>query len=127
MIVIDTSAIIAVLLDESDRRICQAALVNDEERYLSAGTLTEMAIVAQGRDVFGEFLQLLKWIRPVVDPVDEAAALRIGEIYSRFGKGFHPAGLNYGDCFAYELAQRKGCPLLFVGDDFSQTDIERVL
>ena len=127
MIVIDTSAIIAILLDEPDRRVCQIAPVGDDERYISAGTVTELMIVAQGREVFAELLQLLKWIQPVVDPVDEVVAQRIGEMYVRFGKGRHPAALNYGDCVAYELAQRKGCPLLFIGDDFSQTDVESVL
>jgi ribonuclease VapC len=59
--------------------------------------------------------------------VTPAAARRIGETHRKWGKGFHPAGLNFGDCFAYEAAKAKGCPLLFIGNDFSRTDIESVL
>ena len=59
--------------------------------------------------------------------VTREAALKAADAYSRLGKGKHPARLNYGDCFAYEAARRHGCPLLFIGDDFSQTDIESVL
>lgn len=59
--------------------------------------------------------------------VDEGAAIRVAQAYRRWGKGRHPARLNYGDCFAYELASRNGCPLLFVGDDFSKTDLESAL
>ena len=55
------------------------------------------------------------------------SARRISEAYARWGKGVHPAGLNYGDCFAYEVASERGCPLLFVGDDFSRTDLRSVL
>lgn len=127
MIVVDTSAIVAILLDEPRRRECQVALVEDEQRYISAGTLTELMIVAQGRQVFAELLLFLERVQLVVEPVTEEAAKRIGDIYKRFGKGFHPAALNFGDCLAYELARRKGCPLLFVVDDFTRTDIASVL
>lgn len=56
-------------------------------------------------------------------PVDAAFAASVADAYDRFGRGVHPAGLNFGDCFAYALAKTRGAPLLFVGDDFAQTDI----
>ncbi len=54
-----------------------------------------------------------------------AAAQRIAHAYAKWGKGVHPAALNFGDCFAYEVAKDRGCPLLYVGDDFAKTDIKR--
>ncbi len=60
-------------------------------------------------------------------PVNAASARRVGDIYARWGKGIHPASLNYGDCFAYELAESRGCKLLFIGSDFSRTDIPPAL
>jgi ribonuclease VapC len=60
-------------------------------------------------------------------PVTSAVARRIGEAYSRWGRGVHPAALNLGDCFAYAIAQEHACGLLYVGDDFAKTDIEAVL
>jgi ribonuclease VapC len=59
--------------------------------------------------------------------VTPASARRIAQAYERWGKGVHPAGLNFGDCFAYEVAKEHSCRLLFVGDDFSKTDVESVL
>ena len=59
-----------------------------------------------------------------VAPVTEASARRTVDVYDKWGKGVHTAGLNFGDCFAYELARQRACPLLFVGADFSRTDIE---
>jgi ribonuclease VapC len=56
-----------------------------------------------------------------------ASARRIAEAYARWGKGVHPAGLNFGDCFACELAKEHSCPLLFVGDDFAKTDVKRAV
>ena len=56
-------------------------------------------------------------------PVTEYDAFQVAEAYSQWGKGVHPAGLNYGDCFAYALARQRACPLLFVGEDFTKTDI----
>jgi ribonuclease VapC len=60
-------------------------------------------------------------------PVTTSAAYRIGAVYSRWGKGVHPAGLNFGDCFAYDVAKENACPLLYVGEDFAKTDVQRAL
>jgi len=69
---------------------------------------------------------LLYRARVEIVPVDEDQAQIARSAWRRFGKGRHPAALNYGDCFAYALAKSRSAPLLFVGDDFAQTDIERV-
>jgi len=62
-----------------------------------------------------------------VIPLIEADAVRVADAYNRWGKGVHPAGLDYGDCFAYVLAQARKCPLLYVGNDFSKTDVQSAL
>ena len=92
---------------------------------MSAGTLAEALIVAAGRGITQQMSDVVEQSRMEIVPVTAATARRIGAIYIRFGKGFHPAGLNYGDCFAYELAMQRDCPLLFVGEDFARTDVKR--
>ncbi len=94
---------------------------------MSAITLTEAIIVSRKREVEGELLDLVSAIRPDIVPVDMETALRVGEVQRRWGKANHPAKLNICDCFAYDVARQLDCPLLFIGDDFSQTDIARVL
>ncbi len=127
MIVADTSALIAMALGEPAAEACISAIEAEAEILVSAGTVTEALIVATGRNVVDELLDVLDRAGCTVVPVTETAARRIGSIYARWGEGFHPAGLNFGDCFAYELATRRDCPLLFVGDDFAQTDVKRAL
>lgn len=83
--------------------------------------------MAARRNVFAQMTQLLDASGFDVSPVSPVAARRIGAAYARWGKGVHPAGLNFGDCFAYDVAREHACPLLFVGDDFSRTDIRSVL
>ncbi len=70
---------------------------------------------------------MMNALKPQIIPVDEATALRIEGIYRRFGKGFHAAALNFGDCFAYDVAREHDCPLLYVGEDFARTDITSAL
>lgn len=127
MIAIDTSAIIAILLNEPLADACIAAIEADGDLVMSAGTLAETLIVAGRRNIGDEARQLIEGLGVNVVPVTPAAARRIADAYAVWGKGIHPAGLNFGDCFAYEVARENGCSLLFVGDDFSQTDIESVL
>ena len=67
--------------------------------------------------------RLIRGLGCQVVPVTEQDAFTVAAAYARWGKGVHPAGLNYGDCFAYALARQRGCPLLFVGEDFTQTDL----
>ena len=90
---------------------------------MSAGTIAETLIVAGRRNVAAEALHLLDGLGVEIVAVSSASARRIADVYARWGKGVHSAGLNFGDCFAYELARERACPLLFVGDDFSRTDI----
>ena len=127
MIAIDTSAIIAILLNEPSADACIAALEAEGDIVMSSGTLAETLIVAGRRNIGDEARQLIDGRGVKVVPVTPAAAKRIADAYAVWGKGIHPAGLNFGDCFAYEVAREHACSLLFVGDDFSQTDIGSVL
>jgi ribonuclease VapC len=127
MIVVDTSALMAIVFDEPEADACIAALEAEDEVLISAGTLAEALIVAARRDVGPAISALIDTMGFEVVPVTAAAARRIGNAYQHWGKGLHPAGLNFGDCFAYEVAKEHACRLLFVGKDFSQTDIEGVL
>lgn len=124
--VIDTSALVAMLCDEPDAQRLEAAVEADPIRLMSTASYLEAAIVIETR--FGEpgGRELDLWLhRAGVDVVavdsDQAEAARVA--HRRFGRGRHPAGLNYGDCFAYALAKISGEPLLFIGDDFANTDI----
>lgn len=125
--VIDTSALMAIILDESHADACMAAIERHNDLLLSAGTMAEALIVAGRREVEGEMMDLISGLGLEVASITAASARRIAAAYARWGKGIHPAGLNYGDCFAYELAITRDCPLLFIGDDFSRTDVKRAL
>ena len=103
--------------------MCHQALANEPEVLISAATAVEAMIVAHRKDVAQEVNELLGDFSFQAVPVTPDDVERIVGVYRRWGKGFHPAGLNFGDCFAYALAQERGCPLLFVGDDFAKTDI----
>lgn len=101
--------------------------MSDTELLISAGTLAEALIVAGRRNLQAEMDRLVRDVQWQVVPVTQATAAAMAKAYATWGKGVHPAALNYGDCFAYEVAQRYGCPLLFVGDDFSRTDVRSAL
>jgi ribonuclease VapC len=124
VIVVDTSALMAILLDEADAEACSAVLVCESDVAISAASLAEALIVAGRRDCASEMAALIEALSFEVVPVTEASAERVAAAYAQWGKGVHPAGLDFGDCFAYELARERGCALLFVGRDFDQTDIE---
>lgn len=126
--VIGSSAIIAVLLNEANAAPIAQAIEASSQRLLSAANL-EASIVIESRkgEAGGRELDLLLYraaIEIVAVDQDQAEIARIA--WRRFGKGRHPAGLNYGDCSAYALARARQLPLLFQGDDFSQTDIDGV-
>ena len=123
MIAVDTSALMAILLDEPDAERCIAALTAHSGVLISAGTLAECLIVAARRNIGDEMAALLDGFGFEIVSVTPAAARRISEAYSRWGKGVHKAGLNFGDCFAYEVAREHDCPLLYIGDDFARTDL----
>jgi len=100
VIAVDTSALVAIVLKEPQADACVAVLEAEDEILISAGTVAEALIVS---------------------------ARRIAEAYRQWGRGLHPAALNFGDCFAYEVAKEHACRLLYVGGDFAKTDIEGVL
>jgi ribonuclease VapC len=127
VIAVDTSALMSVLLDEATAGACRLALAAEEDIIISAGTLAETLIVSARRGLAASATRLVDTLTLQVIPVTEASARRVGEAYDRWGKGIHPAALNLGDCFAYEVARQHACRLLYVGGDFSRTDIESVL
>jgi ribonuclease VapC len=127
MIAIDTSALMAIVLDEPEADACIAALEAEDEILISAGTVAEALIVSARRSVDAEVGSIINRLGFEVVAVTPASARRIAEAYQLWGRGLHPAALNYGDCFAYEVAKEHACRLLYVGDDFAKTDIEAVL
>ena len=127
MIAVDTSALMAIVLDEASADACIAALETEDTLLISAGTVAEALIVAARRNLAEEMHRLIDGLGFEIVSMTAASARRVAAAYDAWGKGVHPAGLNFGDCFAYELAREHGCPLLFVGDDFARTDIKRVL
>ena len=127
--VIDTSTLVAILTQEKDAAQLASAIEGDEMRFISAATLTEASIVVTA--MFGEqggadLDEMIEQMEVEVVPLTEDHARLAREAYVRYGKGRHPAKLNFGDCFPYALAKATGHPLLFKGNDFSQTDIEVV-
>lgn len=127
MIVLDTSALMALLLEEPEGDQIADVLSGDEAFVISAGTLSEALIVAKRRGVADELAELLDAIGAEVDVLDAARAVAAADAYARWGEGAHPEGLNFGDCFAYVSAKANNLPLLFIGDDFARTDVLSVL
>ena len=129
--IVDTSALIAILRDEPEAAACARAIEAASHRRISAANFLEAAIVIDGtRDPVASrrFDDLLKEAQLVIEPVTEAQAKMAREAYRDFGRGSgHPAKLNFGDCFAYALSRSSGEPLLFKGDDFAHTDIAPAL
>lgn len=125
--IIDTSAIVAILREEDQARRFAEAIEAASVRRISAATYVEVGAVIDGaRDPVASRLvdELLATAGIVIEPVTAAQARIARDAYRDFGKDSgHAAGLNFGDCFAYALARATGEPLLFKGDDFSQTDV----
>ena len=124
--VLDTSALIAILSGEPEQEAFIHAIERADVRLLSAATLLEASIVIEAR--YGaagahHLDRLLERADVEIVPVDGEQASAARSAWQRFGKGRHPAALNFGDCFPYALAVTRGEPLLFKGNDFSQTDV----
>ena len=124
--VIDTSALMAILQDAPERRALNEAIEAADSRAMSVATFVEVSIVIESRygtDGLRDLDLFLDraGIELVSVDVEQGKAAR--DAFSRFGKGRHPAGLNLGDCFAYALARVLGEPLLYRGDDFSRTNV----
>lgn len=124
MIAVDTSALMAIVLAEPEAEACIGALATEEEVVISAGTLAEALIVSQRRGVGAQVAGIIDRLGFDIVSVTPATARRIAEAYRRWGRGRHPAALNFGDCFAYAAAKEHACRLLYVGDDFAKTDLE---
>jgi ribonuclease VapC len=125
--VIDTSAIIAILSNEPERRAFNEAIERADFCIMSVASFVEASIViesSRGYDGLRDFDLLLASAGIEIVPVDVEQAGTAREAFRRFGKGRHPAALNYGDCFSYALAKATRLPLLFKGNDFSATDLQ---
>lgn len=130
MLVVDTSALTAILLGEPQARALSECLAEAETRLMSAANYIELGTVLAGRGVV-EAAQVSRDVDRIlavagieIVPVTADLARAALDARIRYGKGFKaPAGLNFGDCFAYALAKTHDAPLLFVGDDFTRTDI----
>jgi ribonuclease VapC len=126
-VIVDTSALVAILRKEADATALLDALRSVRPRRISAGTYLELGIVIDGaRDPAATALldELLAALEISIEPVTEVQARLARAAFRQYGRrSGHPAGLNYGDCFAYALAKELDEPLLFKGDDFAQTDI----
>jgi ribonuclease VapC len=127
LIVIDSSALLAILQNEPLGEACFQCIRSADDLLMSAATLTEALIVSRRRGIGVQMDRLISGMPLTIAPVTESSAKRAAEAYDRWGRGAHPARLNFGDCFAYELAQSRNCSLLFVGDDFSRTDVKVAL
>src|SRR6516164_8557814 len=129
--IVDASALIAILRGEPEARVCAEAIENAAVRRISAVNFLEAAVVIDGsRDPVAtrRFDDLVKAAELVTEPVTEVQVRIAREAYRDFGKGSgHPAGLNLGDCFAYALAKVTGETILFKGDDFTHTDLTPAL
>lgn len=125
MIVVDTSALVAIALGEPDRHRYQTALENSNSAYLSSINYVELGVVLTQRRIVSDAGRLDAWLTAVGVSVRDDAPLATPALqaYLRYGKGRHPARLNLGDCFAYALAKRLDAPLLYKGDDFALTDV----
>jgi ribonuclease VapC len=130
-VILDTSAIIAILRAEPEAQACADAIESASVRRLSAASYVEAGAVIDRADdpiASRRVDELLATASIGIEPVTAGQARIAREAYRDFGKGSgHPAGLNFGDCFSYALAKATGEPLLFKGDDFQQTDIASAL
>jgi ribonuclease VapC len=129
--IIDASALIAILRDEPEARTFAKAIAGTNIRRVSAVNYVEAAAVidaSRNPVASRRFDDLFREAELIIETVTEAQARIAREAYRDFGKGSgHPAGLNFGDCFAYALAKATGEPILFKGDDFSRTDLSPAL
>ncbi len=127
--VIDTSALLAILQDEPERRVFNEAVEAADTRSVSVASFVEVSIVIDSRygpDGVRDFDLLLSKAEIQLVPVDSEQAFLARQAFRQYGKGRHAAGLNFGDCFSYALAKSLGEPLLFKGEDFAKTDLPAV-
>src|SRR5258708_3991062 len=126
--VIDTSALLAILQNDTERSSFSEALEIAEVRVMSAASFVEISMIIESRygsDGVRDLDLLIAKAQIALEAVDVDQAHLARQAFRQYGKGRHPAGLNFGDCFSYALARSRAEPLLFKGKDFPQTDIER--
>lgn len=124
--IVDSSALLAMLLKEPEGRLIDKAIADSGDCRISSGNYLETSIVALGRngpDGLRDLDLLIARFRIEIAPFTESQAYLARQAFARFGKGRHPAGLNFGDCMAYALAKETGEELLFKGTDFGLTDV----
>ena len=124
---VDSSALIAIALNEPDAERCMLALHGPDRAAISAATITDTLIVAIGRDCELQMQAIFDGFGLLIEPVTAVRARHAAEAYRRYGKGWHAAALNFGDTFAYALAKEHDCPLLYIGADFARTDVASAL
>lgn len=130
MMILDTSAVMAILNDEPERRSFNEAIEKAESCLMSAASFVEVSIVLEARKGYEgvrDFDLFVARARIKLADVDAEQTEIARTAFRKFGKGRHAASLNFGDCFSYALAKATGCPLLFKGNDFSQTDVEQAV
>ena len=130
MMVIDSSAVLAILNDEPERRAFNEAIEQTDTCLISVVSFVETSLVLEARKGYEgvrDFDLFVAQAGMELTEVDVEQARLARTAFRQFGKGRHVAGLNFGDCFSYALAKATGLPLLFKGDDFSLTDLERVV
>ena len=127
MIVVDTSAWVAIILDEPEKSLFLERIASVDMRYTSPASLLEARMVLYRRspDLIALLDRLILRMRAQIEPVTASQADIAFEAFRRYSKGTgHKAGLNFGDCFAYALAIERAAPLLYKGDDFIHTDVK---
>jgi ribonuclease VapC len=125
--VIDTSAVLAILQNEPERRRFNEAIETADTRSMSTASFVESSMILESRygaDGVRDFDLFISKAQITLAPVDTEQAQLARRAFRVYGKGRHPAGLNFGDCFSYALAKSLDEPLLYKGEDFLQTDIE---
>ncbi len=135
MVIVDASAIVAIMFEEAEAADCMAALQAGALRLISSVNYVEAGTVMAGRikdgnrhEAIADLDAFLADFRIVIAPADENLARAAMKARLDYGKGFGTrGGLNFGDCFAYALAKRHSAPLLYVGDDFALTDVQSAL
>jgi ribonuclease VapC len=128
--ILDSSALVAILAGEADAELYIQGISRAPRCRMSAGNFIELSIVIENQfavDALRQCDALFRRVGIVIEPVTVEHAHLARQAFHDFGKGRHPAGLNFGDCFAYALAKHSGEPLLFKGNDFSHTDIVSAL
>jgi ribonuclease VapC len=131
VIVVDSSSILAILLEEDDKELFLGAILRADKAFVSVASVLECSMKLQRRRGIGSDIELDNFLdasRCRACEVDFEQITTARAAFGRYGKGMgHPAKLNFGDCFAYALAKTRNLPLLFKGNDFSQTDIVSAL